>query len=281
MMDHIAARGDSLPSRNYTRNMPVVHPTAIVHPDAQIHDSCEIGPYCCVEAKVRLGSGTKLLSHVIVRDRTTLGADNVIHPFAVIGGIPQDLKYQGEQSELVIGDRNTVRESVTINIGTTGGGGVTRIGNDNLLMAYVHIGHDTTIGNGTIIANSCQLAGHVVIEDYASLGGLTGVGQYLRVGTHSYVGGCSGVDRDMPPYTLGRGPTGNFEILGMNIIGLKRRGFSKEDIAALQEVSRLFFQDKTVDRETALSQIESSVGSVGAVRTFVDFVRASKRGVFR
>lgn len=261
--------------------MPVIHPSAVVHPRAQIHDSCEIGPYCIVGEHVKLGPKTRLLSHVIVENRTTIGDDNTFHPFAVVGGTPQDLKYEGEASELIIGDRNDIRESVTINIGTTGGGGVTRIANDNLFMAYVHVGHDTSIGSHTVIANSCQLAGHVVIGDWATIGGLTGVSQFIRIGAHCYVGGCSGVDRDVPPYSLGRGPTGNFEILGMNIVGLKRRGFSKEDISALQEVNRQFFQDKTSDREAVLTALSNTLGNVEAVREFVAFVRSSKKGVFR
>ena len=221
-----------------------IHPTAIVHPDAQIHESCSIGPFCTVDKHVKLGPDCRLISHVIIQNRVTAGTGNAFHPFSVIGGIPQDLKYRGEDSELVIGNNNIIRELVTLNIGTTAGGNVTRIGNNNLLMAYVHIAHDSTVGNNVVVGNSCQIAGHVVLEDWATIGGVTGVSQYLRVGAHCYIGGCSGVDRDVPPFTFGRGPTGGFEILGINLVGLRRRGFSNEDIAALQEVNRIFFKDK-------------------------------------
>lgn len=228
-----------------------------------------------------MGPNNRLISHVVVQNHTTIGEGNDFYPFAVIGAAPQDLKYKGEKSELVIGDNNTIRESATLNLGTAGGGGVTRIGNCNLLMAYVHVAHDTTIGDNTVIANSCQIAGHVTIEDWAILGGLTGVGQFLRIGAHSYVGGCSGVDRDVAPFTLGRGPAGSFGIMGMNLVGLKRRGFKKEEIAALQEVDRLFFKDKTLDKGAALARLEETLGSVSVVLQFIEFVRASEKGIHR
>ena len=258
-----------------------IHPTAIVHPEAQIHESCEIGPFCIVSKEVKLGSNNRLMSHVVVENGVTVGTDNVFFPFAVIGGVPQDLKYKGEATELIIGNHNTIRESVTLNIGTAGGGGVTKIGDHNLLMAYVHLGHDTIVGSNTIIANSCQIAGHVTVEDWAIIGGLTGISQFVRVGAHTYVGGCSGVDRDVPPFSFGRGPTGNYEIMGMNLVGLKRRGFVDEDIAALQEVNKVFFKDKSLEKEAALKKIEEKLNSRPVVQQFLNFVRASEKGIYR
>ena len=259
----------------------MIHPTAIIDPDAQIHESCEIGPYCTVGRGASLGLGNRLISHVVIQNRTTIGEGNVFHPFGVIGGVPQDTKYKGEQSQLVIGNNNTIRESVTLNIGTTGGGGITSIGSNNLIMAYVHVAHDVTIGDHAIIANSCQIAGHVVIEDWATIGGLSGVSQHIRIGAHCYIGGCSGIDRDVPPFTLGRGPTGNFVILGINVIGLKRHGFSPKDIEVLQELSRIFFKDRSLERELALQHLESALGTEAVVQRFVTFVRNSKKGIFR
>lgn len=228
-----------------------------------------------------MGPNNRLISHVVVQNRTTIGEGNVFFPFGVIGAIPQDLKYKGEKSELIIGNNNIIREAVTLNTGTAAGGSVTRIGDGNLLMAYVHIAHDSTIGNHAVVANSCQIAGHVTIEDWAIIGGLTGVAQFLRIGAHSYIGGCSGIDRDVPPFALGRGAAPDFAILGMNLVGLRRRGFKSDEISALQEVNRLFFKDKTLDKDAALKRIEELLGSVAVVQQFVKFVRASEKGVYR
>lgn len=258
-----------------------IHPSAIIHPGAEIESGCEIGPFCIVGPNVKMGARNKLVSHVVIENKTTIGTDNIFYPFSVIGGAPQDLKYEGEQTELHIGNNNTIRESVTLNIGTKGGGGVTRVGDKNLLMAYVHLGHDTTLGSNTVIANGCQIAGHVKIEDWAILGGLTGVSQFIRVGAHCYVGGGSGVDRDVPPFIFGKGATGAFEVMGMNLVGLKRRGFADQAISALRDIDKIFFKDKTLEKEAALSKIESSLNSVEVAQQFVQFIRASDKGVFR
>ncbi|MEW6057122.1 MAG: acyl-ACP--UDP-N-acetylglucosamine O-acyltransferase [Bdellovibrionota bacterium] len=258
-----------------------IHPTAIVHPEARIDSSCEIGPFCIVGKEVVLGPNNRLISHVVIENRTTVGEENTFYPFSVIGGVPQDLKYKGESTELRIGNGNTIRESATLNIGTQGGGGVTQLGDSNLLMAYVHLGHDVKVGNGTVIANGCQLAGHVLVEDFAIIGGLSAVSQFIRVGAHCYIGGCSGVDRDVPPFTLGRGPTSGFEILGMNLVGLKRKGFREDAISALQEVNKLFFKDKSLEKEAALRRLEEQLGGHEVVQQFVKFVRASEKGVYR
>ena len=269
------------PRKTGNVSRPVIHPTAIVHPDAQISESCSIGPFCTVDKDVKLGPG--LQAYQPRRYAESRHHRNWKHFPSVFRHrrYPQDLKYKGENSELVIGNNNIIRESVTLNIGTTAGGNVTRIGNSNLIMAYVHIAHDSNVGNNVVVGNSCQIAGHVVIEDWATIGGVTGVSQYLRIGAHCYIGGCSGVDRDVPPYTFGRGPTGNFEILGINLVGLRRRGFSKEDISALQEVNRIFFKDKARDKEDAVAHLEKELGGVGVVQEFIKFVRSSQKGIFR
>ena len=258
-----------------------IHPTAVVHSGAEIDSTCEIGPYCIIGPKVKMGPNNILQSHVVIEETTTIGADNIFYPFSVIGGRPQDLKYRGEETKLEIGNKNTFRECVTINTGTVGGGWITKVGNNNLLMAYVHLGHDVILENNTVIANSCQIAGHVLIQDWAILGGMTAVSQFVRVGAHSYVGGCSGVDRDMPPFALGRGPTGQFEILGMNLVGLKRRGFKDEEISLLQDINKLFFRDKSLEKEAALQRLENKYPEETLVKQFVGFIRGSDKGTYR
>lgn len=258
-----------------------IHPTAFIEQGAVIHPTCEVGPYCIIRKNVRLGPNNKLFSHVVMENHTTVGEGNLFYPFSVIGGAPQDLKYRGEPSTLEIGNQNTFRENVTVNIGTEGGGGVTRIGNHNLLMAYVHIGHDTIVENHAILANACQIAGHVFIDDHATLGGSTAVSQFIRIGKHVYIGGLSGIDRDVPPYVLGRGISGSFEILGINLVGLKRRGFSDEDLALLKELNRLYFKDKTLEKEAALRRVEEILGNRPVIGSFVNFVRLSEKGSYR
>ncbi len=257
------------------------HQTAVIHPEAKIHESCEVGPFCVIEKGVTLGKGNRLMSHVVVQNNTKIGDDNLFYSFSVIGGQPQDLKYQGENTELVIGSRNTIRECSTLNIGTVGGGGVTKIGDDNLLMAYAHVAHDVIIGNHTILGNSCQIAGHVTIEDFVTIGGLSAVAQFIRVGAHCYVGGASGLDRDLPPFTLGRGISKDFEVWGLNLVGLKRRGFSSESINKLQELNKMFFKDKTLEKEAVLQKIEHELGDCAEVRQFVEFVRKTQKGIYR
>jgi UDP-N-acetylglucosamine acyltransferase len=258
-----------------------IHPTALVDPQAEIGEGCDIGPYCVVGPKVKMGKNNKLVSHVVIENRVVLGDDNLIYPFSVIGGIPQDLKYKGEDTLLEIGSRNTIRECATLNIGTVQGGGVTKIGSDNLLMAYVHVAHDVVIMNHTILGNSCQIGGHVLIEDYATIGGLSAVAQFIRIGAHAYIGGASGLDRDVPPFTLGRGISSDYKVWGLNLVGLKRRGFSRETIQILQEVNEMFFQDKSLEKEECLKKIEEKFSNVPEVAYFVSFVRSTQKGIYR
>ncbi len=261
--------------------MTKIHSTAIVHPEAQIDPSCEIGPFCIIGAKAKIGKNNKFHGHVIVQNSVIIGEDNEFFPFSVIGGAPQDLKYKGEDTQLIIGNKNVIRECATLNIGTVGGGGVTRVANNCLIMAYVHLAHDVIIADNVILGNSCQLAGHVEIAECAIIGGQSAVGQFIRIGAHTYIGGASGLDRDVAPYTLGRGISQDYEVWGLNLVGLKRRGFSAEVISALQEVNKMFFKDKTDEKEIALQKIEKLFSHLPEVQHFVDFARSSQKGMYR
>ena len=205
--------------------MAQVHPTAVVHPGARLHETVEVGPYAVIGEKVTIGEGTRVGPHVVIDGRTTIGARNRIFPFASVGGAPQDLKYAGEDTQLIIGDGNTLRESTTLNIGTAGGGGVTRVGNNNLFMAYSHVAHDCVVGNGCVVANSVALAGHVVLEDSVILGGLSAVHQFTRLGKHSFIAGGSMVVMDVAPYCTAQGDRA--ELAGLNVVGLQRHGFTR------------------------------------------------------
>ncbi len=260
--------------------MAKIHPTAIVDSRAEIDPSCEIGPYCVIGPKVKMGANNKFFSHVVVENRTTMGEGNIFYPFSSIGVDPADLKYKGEDAELIIGNHNTIRESVSLHIGTGFGGGATRIGNKNLIMAYVHLGHDCSTGNEVIITNSCQLAGHVTVEDYAIIGGLTGVSQFVRIGAHAYIGGCSAVSKDIAPYCVALGPLGAFEIKGINIVGLKRRGLKQETISQILDAHKIFFREG-LEKVVAIEKIERSLGTVPEVRAFLDFIQKSESGVAR
>lgn len=259
--------------------MSLIHPTAIVHPQAEIDPTVEIGPWCTVGPKVKMGKNTRLISHVVVDGRTTIGEGNVIYPFASIGMIPQDLKYKGEDTELIIGNHNSIRESVTLNLGTVQGGGKTVIGDHNLLMAYSHLGHDCVIGSHCIIANSGGLAGHCVLEDYVTMGGMCGVAPFVRIGAHAYIAGFSGVEKDIPPYAIAIGQR-PCAIKGTNIVGLRRRGVSAETISKLNESIKLWMRGD-VEKERCLLEIESQYGEVPEVQKLVAFIRGSQYGTAR
>ena len=256
-----------------------IHPTAIVHATAELADDVEIGPYCTIGANVSIGKGSRLLSHVVVDGWTTIGERNVFFPFSVIGAVPQDLKYKGEKTEVIIGDDNTIRESVTINLGTIQGGGITRVGNHSLIMATTHLGHDSSVGNHSILANGVALAGHVTIEDYAFVGGLSGVAQFCRVGAYAYLGGQAGVEKDIPPYCIGVGQR-PIVLKGANIVGLRRRGFAAEKITKINEAIKLWTRSD-VQKEQCLLEIESQYGEVAEIQAFLSFIRKSEYGVAR
>ncbi len=257
----------------------MIHPTSQISPGAEIDPSVEIGPWCTIGSRVKLGRGTRLMSHVVIDGRTEIGEDNVIFPFSVLGAIPQDLKYKGEPTQLIIGNHNTIREGVTLNLGTAQGGGVTRIGNHSLLMAYTHLGHDCIVGNHCIIANYGGLAGHVILEDYVTIGGMTGVSQFVRVGAHSYIGGQSGLERDVPPYVIAVGSR-PCSVKGTNIVGLKRRGFPTEKIQKINEAIKLWTR-ADIQKEQCLLEIESQYGDIPEIQIFTSFIRKSETGVVR
>ena len=255
-----------------------IHPTAIVDPGAQVDPSCEIGPYAVVGQHVKLGPRNVLHPHAIVTGRTTMGEGNRVFPHAVLGEIPQDLKYRGEPSELAIGDRNTFRECVTVNIGTEGGGGVTRIANGGLFMAYSHVGHDCQIGDGAIIANSVALAGHIVVEDHVHMSGLAGAHQFTRIGRLSFVSGLTGIAMDVPPYCIVSG--GRAELAGLNVVGMQRVGMSEEQIGRVKQAYKILFRSNLALAE-ALAQVDAEMGSHPEIEHLVRFIRGSQRGITR
>ncbi len=256
----------------------MIHPTAIIEDGARLGSDVQIGPYCVVGADVSIGDGCELMSHVVISGHTRMGSGNRIFPFSAIGQIPQDLKYHGEASEVIIGDNNQIRENVTINAGTEGGGMVTRIGNNNMLMAYAHIAHDCMLGNGIVLANCATLAGHVEVDDGAIIGGLTAIQQFVRIGRLSMIGGMSGVTKDVTPFTLLAGGY-RAGLSGLNIIGLKRSGFSLQQVGRLKEVYRLLLQDSG-KREERLLEAESLLSKDDEdAHHMIAFIRSAKRGL--
>ncbi len=259
-------------------NRVQIHPTAVVAPEAVLGEGVVIGPYAVIGPHVRLGPRTVVGAHAVIEGRTTIGADNQIFPFASVGMVPQDLKYAGEPSELVIGDRNRIREFATLNPGTAGGGMVTRVGNDCLIMNYAHVAHDCRVGNHVILANGAQLAGHVTVEDYAVVGALVGIHQFVRVGESAILGAGSMVSLDVAPFCNATGDRATLH--GLNVIGLRRRGLSEERIAALKRAYRLVFQSGLKMQE-ALIRVAREVPATPEVGHFVEFLRSSQRGICR
>ena len=257
--------------------MPQVHPTAIVAPQAALAEDVVIGPYSVIGERVALGPGVRIAAHVVVDGRTTIGEGTRIFPFAAIGLEPQDLKYSGEESSLVIGRNNRIREYVTMNPGTTGGGMVTRVGDECLFMVGVHIAHDCQIGDHVIMANNATLAGHVTIGEYAFLGGLCAVHQFVRIGRYAMIGGMSGVERDVIPYGQVMGERAR--LTGLNIIGMQRRGFSRDDIQGLRGAYQVLFgQDGTL-----LERVDATADKfqgVPPVDDIVAFIRADSSRAF-
>ncbi|MFY9560417.1 MAG: acyl-ACP--UDP-N-acetylglucosamine O-acyltransferase [Terriglobales bacterium] len=256
-----------------------IHPTAIVDPKAKIHPSCKIGPYCVIGPEVELGGGCHLGSHVTIEGPTKIGADNGFFPFSSIGMAPQDISYAGEPTRLEIGDHNKIREFVTINRGTVKGGGVTRIGDYNLIMAYTHIAHDCQVGSHIIMANAATLGGHVTVEDWASVGALCPVHHFVRIGTHSIIGGGTTVTRDVLPFSKTSAERGT-HAYGLNAIGLERRGFSKERIKKLHHAYRLLLASK-LNTSQALEKMKAEADRGEDVDLLIRFIEASERGVIK
>ena len=255
-----------------------IHATAIVAAGAVIPESCTIGPFCTVGPHVVLGENCELVSHVVLDGHTTLGAGNKVFSFACLGIAPQDLKYAGEPTKLVIGDNNSIREYVTISRGTAGGGGTTQVGSDCLIMAYTHIGHDSHIGNSCILANAATLAGHVTVEDYAVVGALCPVHQFCRIGRYSYIGGGTTITQDVLPFSLTSAKR-DVHAYGLNKVGLERRGFTREQLRALQHAYRVLISSKKNTRE-ALEQLRSEE-QTEHVAYLIDFIAAAERGIIK
>jgi len=255
-----------------------VHPTAIVAPGARLHPSVEVGPYAIIGSKVEIGAGTTVGPHAVIEGRTRLGERNRVFQFASVGAQPQDLKYAGEDSALEIGNENLIREFTTLHKGTTGGGGVTRIGDRNLFMAYAHVAHDCQVGSGCVFANGATLGGHVEVGDHAILGGLAAVHQFTRIGRHAFVAGGSMVVMDVPPFCTAQGDRA--ELVGVNSVGLSRHGFSEEQIVRVKEAYRILFRSK-LPLEEAVERLRAELGDQTEIQVLLGFVTTSQRGLTR
>jgi len=262
--------------------MSSIHPTAVVDSQAELADTVSVGPYAVIGAGVRIGAGTSVGAHTVIEGPTTIGRDNRIRTHAAIGGAPQDMKYRGEPTELHIGDRNTIGEFCTFNRGTVQDGGVTRVGDDNWVMAYVHIAHDVQLGHHTVLANNATLAGHVQVGDWAIIGGLTGVHQFCKVGAHVMTGFQSHVSQDIPPFMTVAGHP--LAVHGINAEGLKRRGYTRERIAGIRQMHRLLYRDG-LTLEKAREAIAALTGTVDGgdadIAVLLDFLASSTRGLAR
>jgi UDP-N-acetylglucosamine acyltransferase len=262
--------------------MPLIHPTAIIDPGARLAATVVVGPYAVIGAGVEVGDGTTIGSHCVIDGPTTIGRDNRIFPHAALGAAPQDMKYRGEPTALAIGDRNTIREFCTFNRGTAQDSGVTRVGDDNWIMAYVHIAHDVQVGSRTVLANNATLAGHVHVGDWAIIGGLSGVHQFCHVGAHVMTGFQSHVSQDVPPFmTVSGNP---LAVHGYNAEGLRRRGYTRERIALVKQMHRLIYRDGlTLEsaREAIVQLLGTVEGGDADVHLMLGFMAAATRGIVR
>ncbi len=262
--------------------MTRIHATALVDPAAEIDDSVSVGPYTVIGPHVKIGAGTSIGAHCVIDGRTTIGRDNRIFQFNSLGAVPQDKKYAGEPTELLIGDRNTIREFCTFNLGVPGAGGVTRVGSDNWIMAYTHIAHDCHVDNHTTLANNTTLAGHVHLADWVTVGGLTGIHQFVSVGAHAMIGFASAVSQDVPPFMLVDGNP--LAVRGFNVVGLRRRGFSPARVSAVKQMHKLLYRmGKTLDQASkdieALGQASPEVAADVAMMN--RFLAGATRGIAR
>lgn len=253
-----------------------IHPTAIIDPGAQLGVDVEVGPYAVIEDNVIIGDHCQIASHAVIKRFTRMGADNRIHSHALVGGEPQDLKFRGETTWLELGDGNNVREFSTLHRGTEGGGGSTRIGSRNLIMAYAHVAHDCLLGDDIVMSNGATLGGHVSVGDFAIIGGLSAVHQFCRIGTHAFVGGMTGVPQNLPPWMLAAGSRAL--VHGPNMVGLRRAGASRDLVLAFKQAFRLIWRSE-MSRAEALDALTRDYSSMPQVLDFVDFVRKSERGV--
>lgn len=258
--------------------MARIHRTAVVEEGAELAEDVEVGPFCYVGRDVSLGPGTRLISHVTILGRTKLGAGNTVFPQAVLGAVPQDLKYRGEDSQLIIGDHNVIREAVTIHLGTANGGGLTQVGSHNLIMVGAHIAHDCIIGDHVIIANAVQLAGHVKVEDRANIGGATAAHHYVTFGRLCFVGGMSRITQDVPPFMICEGNPAR--VRGPNVIGMERAGLRAEEIQEIKEAYRLLYQEAEGPLSQRVERLLERFPESANIRLLCQFLQATARGVF-
>lgn len=258
-----------------------IHQTAVVDSSAQIHETAEIGPYAIIEGKVVVGEGTVVKAHASISGPTIIGARNTIGSFTSIGAPPQDINYKGEPTELIIGDDNQIREYVSIHRGTVAGNGKTVIGNKNMIMSYCHIAHDCILGDRVVMANVATLGGHVEVSDHVNLGGLAAIHQFCRVGTFSYVGGLSGISLDVPPFVIISGIRNKMRITGINKIGMRRNGLSRESINKLDDAFKIIFRSPQLLLKDALAKVQEEIPDSPEVDVLVEFFQTTKRGVVK
>ncbi|MBW2476937.1 MAG: acyl-ACP--UDP-N-acetylglucosamine O-acyltransferase [Deltaproteobacteria bacterium] len=256
----------------------MIHPTAIIDPSAQLAQGVEVGPYAIIGPHVSIGAGSRVGAHAMIDSWTEIGKENHIYQFASVGAPPQDLKYGGEETHLKIGDRNRIREFATLHRGTVEGGGVTTVGSDCLFMAYSHVAHDCIVHDHVILANGATLAGHVEVEQHAIIGGLAAVHQFCRLGCHTMISGGAMVAQDIPPFTVAQGDRA--KTVGLNLIGLKRRGFSDDSVRGLKQAYRLIFRSG-LRLDEALQSIAEDIDSSPELEHFVAFIKKSQRGIAR
>ncbi|MCX8069162.1 MAG: acyl-ACP--UDP-N-acetylglucosamine O-acyltransferase [Thermodesulfovibrionales bacterium] len=256
----------------------IIHQSSIVSPNAQISDGVFIGPFCTISDEAVIGKNTRLISHVVIDGKVEIGEDNQIYPFVSIGLPPQDIKYKGEDASVRIGNKNIFRENMTVHRASVSGDRITEIGHNNFFMAYTHIAHDCKIGNNTILVNGATLGGHVVVEDFVVIGGLTPVHQFCRIGTHAMLGGGSSIVNDIPPYVIAAGYRG--QLYGLNLVGLRRRGFSKETINILKKAYMIIFQEHHLLKD-AINKVINEVPQIEEVKRLISFIETSKRGICR
>jgi UDP-N-acetylglucosamine acyltransferase len=258
-----------------------IHPTAIIDPAAELDSSVSVGPYVIIEKGVKIGPDSLIKPHTVITGPTTIGSCNTIGPFATIGAPPQDLKYHGEDTELVVGDNNQIREYVSIHRGTVTDKGITKVGSGNLLMGYVHIAHDCEIGDSAILANAATLAGHVQVQDHAIIGGLVAVHQFTRIGSYSYIGGLSGISKDVPPFIIVSGIRKGMRVSGINKIGLRRHGFDNDTIKKLDRAYKIIFMSPDLLLKDALDQATTEITDCEPLQQLIDFFHNTKQGVIR
>jgi UDP-N-acetylglucosamine acyltransferase len=255
-----------------------IHGSAIIDKKAEIDSEAEIGPYCIISPGVKVAKNVKIHSNVIIEGNTEIGEGTEIYPFACIGMAPQDLKYKGEETGLRIGKGNRIREYVTVHRASVGGDGFTEVGDNTFLMAYVHIAHDCKIGNNVIMANAATLAGHVHVHDFAVIGGLVAIHQFTRIGAYAMVGGFSGIGQDIPPYMIASGARA--QLFGLNLVGLKRHGFSDETINELKKAYKILFREKNTLKQ-AIKKVQEELPYTGEIQHLIDFINQNKRGICR